>query len=159
MQTSRFQLNLTTALAIGFGAAMAWGVGAGEAIGYPAGAAISYGANPTFSVGGEAGDGFSLTALTAPDGQTAIVTDVVLTTWNSTYSGCGSTITLSSAGETVGRFQIGSNTGAWDVSYGTDGVSHSFNSGLPVAPDASLEVDVSGSCNISYTIAGYYAEA
>jgi hypothetical protein len=159
MQTSRFQMTLTTAMAVGFGAAMTWGLGAGEAIGYPAGAAISYGSNPTFSYGGEGDGGTSVTAVTVPSGQRAIITDVVLTTWNSSITGCASAVTLSAGSDTLGRFQVGSNTSTYDVSYGADGVSHAFSSGLPVPSGASLNINISGSCTISYTVSGYYAEA
>jgi hypothetical protein len=160
MQTSRFQLSLTTGLAVALGAALTWGLGASDAIGYPAGPAISYGSNPTFSFGGGAGDGFSLTALTAPAGQVAMVTDVVLTASGSSgSSGCTSTMTLLAGGVTIGSFRITSNTSSYSSSFGLDGVSHAFNSGMPVAPGDSLEVGVSGSCSIQYTLSGYYAEA
>ena len=159
MQTSRFQLSLNTAMAVALGAALTWGLGPGDAIGYPAGAAVSYGANPTFSFGGQGGDGTSVTAVTAPSGQDAIVTDVVLTTWNSSISGCNSHVTLTAGSETLGRFQVGSNASTYDVSYGANSVSHAFTSGLPVSSGASLSLGISGSCILSYTVSGYYAEA
>ena len=63
MQTSRFQLGLIAALAMGLGLALS----SSPAIGYPAGAAVSFGANPLWPLE-SSGRGivlalFSLTSL------------------------------------------------------------------------------------------------
>ena len=71
MQTSRFQLGLIAALAVGLG----FSLSSSDAVGYPAGAPISLGSNPMWSQMGtvERGGG-SVDVLTVPVDQVAVVT-------------------------------------------------------------------------------------
>ena len=160
MVTSRFQLGLIATLAVSLGFSLA----SSEAIGYPAGAAVSLGTNPVWSAGGDAvGD---LTVITAPEGQRAIVGDVVLSAsgsgpWysGSQFSTCVSEVTLSTGGETAAKFRLVSAGG---VSHHNPiqptVVAHGFSNGLPVNEGESLSLNHSGNCDVSYTLSGYYAQ-
>ena len=156
MVTSRFQLGLIAALAVGLG----FSLSSSEAIGYPAGAAVSLGTNPVWSVGGNPGSTDTITALTAPSDQAAIVTDVAITAigYNGSYS-CTSTISLLDPdGTSHASYRVASNTGPYSQAITPSNIVQSFSSGVAVAPGDTLRISVSGTCTVSYTLSGYYAQ-
>ena len=156
MQTSRFQLGLIATLAVGLGLSLA----PSDAVGYPAGAAVSYGANPVFSVGGHPGSSDTTTVLTAPSDQAAIVTDLAITAIG--YDGgmaCTTTVTLLDPGGTnSAAYRVASNSGPYTSTFAPTSVVQSFSSGIAVAPGDTLRISVSGTCTVSYTLSGYYAQ-
>jgi len=154
---------LFTALGLGLGLLASQVLSVPDAAGYPAGAAVSYGANPLMSVGGSAGS--STLAFTAPSDQQVVVTDVVLTAtgYYGSYSPCNSAVTLTtSGGETLGSFQMTSNTTPNAArNFTPTTVQHTFGSGLPVPAGEDLSISAStgsGSCTVRYTLSGYYAQ-
>jgi hypothetical protein len=156
MVTSRFQLGLIATLAVGLGFSLA----SSEAVGYPAGAAVSLGTNPVWSVGGNPGSTDTITALTAPSDQAAIVTDVAITA--SGYNGgypCITTVTLLDPdGTSAAAYRVVSNASPYSSSWGPNSVVQAFSSGVAVAPGDTLRISVAGNCTISYTLSGYYAQ-
>ena len=157
MVTSRFQLGLIAALAVGLG----FSLSSSEAIGYPAGAAVSLGANPVWSVGGTL-TGTSPTTVLAPTGSVGLVTDVVVTVAGCCSDGTWFQITNSS-GDVLGSFvlaadnHVGSSSGSvWAPPL----VSHAFESGLSIPAGDTLNVARGGStaCILRYTLSGYYAQ-
>ena len=160
MQTSRFQLGLIATLAVGLG----FSLSSSEAVGYPAGAAVSLGVNPVWSVGGDAiGD---VSVLDAPAGQRVVVGDVVLTASGSgsfyggtRYHTCVSEVTASAGGETLAKFRLVSSGGVSDDNpVQPTVIRHAFSNGLPIDEGDSLLLNHSGSCDVSYTLSGYYAQ-
>jgi hypothetical protein len=154
MQTSRFQLGLIAALAIGLGYALS----SSQAIGYPAGPAVSAGSNPVLAIGGTIS---SATAdlFTAPGDQDVVVTDVWLTIANRS---CSSDVLIAtSAGATVATIKLFSYF--YESTYEAtnshpSSVQHSFGSGLPLPAGQTLQITESGGCSVAYTISGYYAQ-
>ena len=160
MQTSRFQLGLIATLAVGLGFSLA----SSDAVGYPAGPAVSMGVNPVWSVGGEAVGEVSV--MTAPEGQRVVVGDVVLSAsgsasyhGSSRYNTCVSVVTASAGGETISQFRLVSAGGVSDYNpVQPTVIAHAFSNGLPIDEGDSLLLSHSGSCNVSYTLSGYYAQ-
>jgi hypothetical protein len=157
MQTSRFQLGLIATLAVGLGFSLA----SSEAVGYPAGAVVSMGSNPTFSDGGIVNNSSASVGATEAD-QQMVITDVVLTMAS---SACSSTVQLvnTTTGVSAGAFKLHSaftNNNGWGNPHRTQPtqVSHSFGSGLPVAPGESIEIMEVGGCSVAFAVAGYYAQ-
>ena len=154
MVTSRFQLGLIATLAVGLG----FSLSSSEAIGYPAGSAVSLGANPVWSVGGTIG-GEIVTVLTAPLDQAGVVTDVAITSRGSDPI-CFSTVTLLAPDGTIAaQYRVQAKThstssAAWP---GTS-VVQSLSSGIAVAPGDTLRISEAGTCTVSYTLSGYYAQ-
>jgi hypothetical protein len=136
-----------------------------DAVGYPSGAAVSYGSNPLVSAAGYVNSSTSATAvLTAPSGHSLVITDVVLTPYatastSSTFDCPMVTRLETSGGETIGQFEtvaIVSSDGVVVAS-----VQHAFESGLVVPAGESLDITAAGSsstCNVHFTLSGYYAE-
>jgi hypothetical protein len=172
MQTSRFQLGLIAALALGLG----FSLSSSDAVGYPAGAAVSLGTNPVFSAGGSVVSGSGATVITAPISQDLILSDVLLA--SSTNAQCKRShhSILSIDGTIAGVFETSSSFGAEGYhEVASDGgamISHSFSAGIRVPAGQTLEIEVSetwsfskyGSCSselsggVRYTVSGYYAQ-
>ena len=150
MQTSRFHLSLSIALA----AALGYALSSSQAVGYPSGAAISTGTNPVWSTSGAASSGTTMVVLTAPADQDMVVTDVHLgTTYSSYYCGV---LFQRPSGEEIGRIRMSSLH-----SYGFTGYANSFNSGMRVPAGEALTMELSGcpsSMNADYMLSGYYAQ-
>ena len=172
MQTSRFQLGLTTCLSIGLGAALTVALTSQVAIGYPAGA-ISGGANPVVAAGGSmsmptTGEA-TATLITAPADQDVILTDLSIS-GTSDWSSCSERwpVTLStSGGENVGEYTTGIGS-TNDYSFPKELELHLL-SGIRVPAGESLEIstyrdDWGGSCSWSrvatfrWAISGYQAQ-
>ena len=165
MQTSRFQLGLIAALAMGLG----FSLSSSEAIGYPAGAAVSHGANPVVSVGGELSRGSSERVVSAPTGQDIVVTDIGVDHFVNDTSCITSTMLtfeLESTGEVLAKRVASMNW--WSNSYAGAGNQFdvNMNSGVRVPAGDHLRLVttriLTDSCGTSdnklvYTLTGYYA--
>jgi hypothetical protein len=141
MQTSRFQIGLIAALAVGLGFSLA----SSSAVGYPAGAAVSMGSNPLWSVGGTP---TSTETLTAPADQDMIITDVHF----ANTDGHWLRLEMHLSGSTVAAF-ISDGT--------TDRPSVSLQSGIRVPAGDTLSMGFAGYHGLStsrYTVSGYYAQ-
>jgi len=173
MQTSRFHLGLTTALAVGLGATITAVLSPSNAVGYPS-AAISSGTNPIATTGGTVSlspyptDGATAALATAPATQDLIVTDLVIT-GTSDYSDCSERwpVTLSAGGVVLGEYTAGIGS-ANDFSFPEDLKLH-LQSGIRVPAGESLEMAIyrdawGGSCSWSRTatvrwgLSGYHAQ-
>ena len=164
MQTSRFQLGLIATLAVGLGFSLA----SSEAIGYPAGASVSYSGNPVVSVGGTLDGTETDVPLVAPVDQAFIVTDVVLSTMDSTHVCRGGVrVDLSSDGSLVGRFSVGLSIPVYDYGEYQSNNAVRLESGIRIAPGKSLTIQaaerLTWSCSgsgmeVHYTLSGYYAQ-
>ncbi len=120
MHTSRFQLALTTTLAIGLGATGAAVLIPQTAVGYPAGASVSTGTNPVDAWAGTVGSS-TTSILTAPADQDIVVTDVHL---SCNYM-CETRVTMTrSDGTTVGSFWV---SGGYGSSYDSLSVQQQFS--------------------------------
>ena len=172
---SRFlELALITCLSIGLG----YSLSSSQAIGYPAGPVISTGTNPVFSSGGAfsitVGTDTSIAAVTAPDDQDLIITDLVLDAgtddtnciehWRVDFTIPGATL----ASTTVSpRFRRESGYGySYDQNFG-QGSHLRLQSGLRVPAGTSAQLEASsivhGGCGgrdgqITWTTSGYYAQ-
>ena len=154
--------GLVATLALGLGLSLA----SSKAIGYPAGAVVSMGSNPLFATGGELA-GATTTVFTAPPGQTAVITDVVISA-NDEDPGCAghNTITLKSGSDVVSEFAVGLLKEGYSFSRYESIVQLDLQSGIPLAPGTSMTIDsdalyngyCSGSMEVHYTISGYYAQ-
>ena len=158
-----FQALLTTGLAMSLGATLMVVMSSSSATAYPSGA-VSFGANPVWSVGGNVSTSSDL-LITAPAGQNAILSDLVLTMYQNSDQ-CELTIT-NGAGDNLGEFRLHSNVidGTTSTYYhartaATQPVSiqHTYSSGLSVEGGDSLYLTETGTCGVSYSISGYYAE-
>lgn len=119
---------------------------------------VSFDANPVVSIGGTI-SGTTTTVLTAPSDQMIVVTDVWLTM---NQNNCTSKVTLNtSSGSTLAEAKLHSYRysfgGGISNSHPTS-IQHNFSSGLPIPVNESLEVTESGSCSVSFTISGYFAQ-
>jgi len=162
--SNNFQTMVSTGLAVVLGATLMTVLGSNNATAYPSNA-VSYGANPAVAAGGTASS--TQTVFTAPSGQDIVVTDLVFTgtggsSGSYTYP-CTSVLALvDSSGGTVASFRLAADTTS--RYYGGGGnlhsttVSHAFTTGIPVHSGDSLELTHSGSCDVEYTLSGYYAE-
>ena len=119
---------------------------------------VSMGSNPLFSFGGTISNGNSL-VLTAPNDQMMVVTDVILT-MNS--NSCSSSVELTdSNGSVLSHFKLMSynHLGTYRAAQSEpSSIQHSFNSGIATSPNTSLTITETGSCNVAYTLSGYYAQ-
>ena len=150
MLTSRFQLGLIATLAVGLG----FSLSSSEAIGYPAGAAVSMGANPLWAKGGEV-DASTDSVISAPADRDVVVTDLLLTYRN---PNCHPVVYVrTGAGELLAKFLLYQDQDS-DKTMQPTTIMHSFNSGLPIPAGGSLELQETGSCNVAYTLSGYYAQ-
>jgi len=159
MQTSRFQLGLTTALSIGLGVTLTLALSSRDAVGYPT-AAISTGSNPVISSGGTLGlpadDTVTATLANAPADQDLIITDIVFS-GTSNYSSCSERwpVTLTtSGGDVVGQYTTGIGSSN-DYSFPKTLALHLL-SGIRVPAGESLELAIyrdawGGSCSSTRT--------
>jgi len=140
MQTSRFQLGLVSALAIGLG----FSLSSSDAVGYPAASAISTGTNPVWSMGGEPSP---TETITAPPDQDMVITDVY---WSNT-DGQWLRLEMSlPSGPVAGFVSDGAN----------DRPAVSLRSGIRVPAGQTLTMNFEGYYGLAstkYTISGYYA--
>lgn len=129
----------------------------GSAQALPQGPSISTGSNPLFTFGGTISNGSSL-VLTAPSDQLMVVTDVILT-MNS--NSCASNVAFTdSNGTTLSQFKLHSynHLGSYRAAQSEpSSIQHAFNSGIAIGTGSSLTLAESGSCNVAYTLSGYYA--
>ncbi len=162
MQTSRLQLGLITTLSIALGLSLA----SPDAIGYPT-TAISLGTNPLFAEGGQLTGSTSTTVLTA-DEHTAVVSDLVLSIADNSYT-CAANmhVNLSIDGRSVGQFEIGLSRPAGNFSQYAPVVQIDLQSGIPVPPGEHLDMSVSqisqydctdSVTELSYMMSGYFAQ-
>ena len=118
---------------------------------------ISLGSNPLFTLGGTISN-TTTTLFTAPNDQMMVITDIILT-MNS--NSCGSTLELTNSNAaTLSTFKLHSynHLGSYRAAQSqVSSIQHAFNSGISVNPNDSLDISESGSCNVAYTISGYYA--
>jgi len=168
MTVDRFQLLITTFLAIASGALGAMALSSPSARGYPAGPTVSYGNNPVVASGGTLGVGGSETLFSAPADQDLIITDVVLTPDTTDYlcvAGLQFNLELGS-GASVGSYSMVTKT---DIDRGytsfSQNVISSYASGIRVpAGDSLLARSVErhsyncsgGSLGVSYAVSGHY---
>jgi len=174
MQTSRFQLGLIATLAVGLG----FSLSSSEAIGYPAGAAVSLGENPVWSMGNEVTSGTPVELdLEIPDGQVAIISDLVFST-TGVEAACPGHVKFhldTSAGRiasmavevsswlTYGRSSTHQSYGyATNTTNGPSITPVHFKSGLRVAGGDTLTLETErtgcGGTTALYTLSGYYAQ-
>jgi hypothetical protein len=154
--------GLIATLALGLGLSLA----SSRAIGYPAGAAVSMGTNPLFAKGGELSSA-GTTAFTAPADQAAVITDVLIS-GNDQSEGCAghNKITLKVGSEVVSEFVVGLQRYPNNTSRYESIVQLTLQSGIPIAPGASLTIEntsisnyyCSGIMEVHYTLSGYYAQ-
>ena len=145
MQTSRFQLGLIVALAIGLGAALS----SGPAVGYPTGA-VSTGSNPIWNAGGRLNASSSVTLASAPADQDLILTDLLLT-----KDDAATVVELQlSDGTDVGRFMVRGG----DSDKAAELVMHQYATGIRVPAGQTLTMSNTGSYYVYYAVAGYYAQ-
>lgn len=142
MQTSRFQLGLIAALAVGLG----FSLSSSEAVGYPAGAAVSYGMNPSWHDAGEISGPGSVVVITAPVGQDVMVTDINFST---NYATQPVDMVLGD-GTVVGKYRVRSGT--------SGDVSRSMTTGIRVPAGETLSLQWSSSYSIYYNVSGYYTQ-
>jgi len=150
MNTSRFQLTLTTSLAVGLGAMATMALMPLSAIGYPASGSISLGSNPVQAWAGTVNH-TGATVVTAPSDQDIVVTDLIL----SCNSSCDARASLTrSDGTLVGSFWV---SGGYGSSYDTLSIQYQLSSGIPVPAGQSLSISTSYD-TIAYTLSGYLAQ-
>jgi hypothetical protein len=170
MQTSRFQLGLIAALALGLG----YTLSSSPAIGYPAAASVSFGNNPVRSYGGTLSDGETVTLDTLPSDQDFVVTDISLSA-KSTGHDCLDrvAVTVSSSDTTVASYLVATAyaRGSYASHTRSDPLATSMSSGLRISAGETLRIGAavaisytySGCASdrdlrIHYTVAGYYAQ-
>jgi hypothetical protein len=165
MQTSRFQLGLVAALAMGLG----YTFSSAEAIGYPAGAAVSLGSNPVVSAGGQLVGSASATPLTAPSDSSLVITSVILSASN-TDSSCmaNTTVSISDGTDVLARFAVGLGRLSSSYSNYLPIMVANMPSGIHIPAGATLTMTSSqnynsacsgGELNVEYTVSGYYAQS
>ena len=130
----------------------------GSAQAFPQGPSVSTNSNPLFTFGGTISNGSTL-VLTAPSDQLMVVTDVILT-MNS--NSCASNVAFTdSTGALLSQFKLHSynHLGSYRAAQSqTSSIQHAFNSGIAIGTGSSLTLTESGSCNVAYTLSGYYAQ-
>lgn len=119
---------------------------------------VSMGSNPLFTVGGVISNATN-TIITAPNDQIMVVTDVLLTM---NGNNCASNIELTDSNGTIlsyfklhGYNHLGTYRAAQSQ---PSSIQHAFNSGIAVGSNLSLSIVESGSCDVAYTLSGYYAQ-
>jgi len=170
MHIDRFQLLITTSLAIATGGLATLVLGSRNAQGYPAGSAISYGHNPVVAYGGNLFNGSTTTVITAPADQDIIVSDVVLTpdsTDHTCVAGLQFRLELGS-GPSVGTYAMQIKTDA-ERSYTntSQNVVAQYSSGIRVPAGDTLQAAVNHSyeynctrseLSVAYAVSGYIAQ-
>jgi hypothetical protein len=150
--------TLTVALAVGFGAALVASLTPNTAIGYPT-SAVATGTNPVVSAGGEVGY-LSTSTVFEPYDERLIITDVVLTMFgnHSTTQPCLNRVSIDSEGRELARFHLVSDTYQNADYLQPTQVSHSYSSGLPVEPGATIGItNHDEHCKVAYSVSGYLA--
>jgi hypothetical protein len=140
MQTSRFQLGLIAALAVGLG----YTLSSSQAVGYPAGAAVSLGTNPVWSTAGTVSGSTTITVIEAPADQDVVITDL------SMYCNGASHLFL--------RLDDGTLVGRYRVVDGAGLVNRSLNSGILVPAGQSVQLENESGSTVFYNYSGYYAQ-
>ena len=119
---------------------------------------VSMGSNPLFTIGGTISNGSNV-VLSAPNDQIMVVTDVLLTM---TANSCSSNVEFTdSSGTTLSQFKLMSynHLGTYRAAQSEpSSIQHAFNSGIAIGTNASLTLTETGSCNVAYTLSGYYAQ-
>ena len=163
MDTSKFHLSMTTALAVGLGYALS----SSMAVGYPA-SSVSYGSNPVQSAAGDI-DLHTTTSvpdvMRAPSDQDLIITDVMLglPQSNEYCRGNGTVHLRDGAGNSYGEFAVG--TTHMGNAQATPTVFHA-RSGLRVPAGTSITLSWTWDYNycgtstydLVYTLGGYLAQ-
>ena len=143
MQTSRFQLGLMAAMAMGLG----FSLSSSDAIGYPSGPAVSLGHNPVWSTGGDM-------RLSTHSPVTAVGGDLVIRD-----------ISLSSNLGSWWRMKLRLSDGTPIANFSgedshTRPVNRTFAAGLRIPEGESLVIDWEAAYgpeeNYRYTLAGFY---
>ena len=160
---SRYQFNISIALAIGFGSSLTFALSSTDAVGYPVGA-VSLGRNPIESAAGQTTTS-PVTVFVADEGADFVVTDVLLSMHQYGWTTCVAEVVLSlGSGALVGRFELQADgdTYSSDSSGTTQAVlSHSFRAGILVPAGDSLFTSGSGcgGSEVSYVYSGYHAQS
>ena len=119
---------------------------------------VSMGSNPLFTVGGTISNGSDV-VLNAPNDQMMVVTDVLLTM---STNNCSSNVEFTdSNGTSLSHFKLMSfnHLGTYRAAQSEpSSVQHAFNSGIAIGTNVSLTLTETGSCNVAYTLSGYYAQ-
>ena len=163
MDTSKFHLSMTTALAVGLGYALS----SSMAVGYPS-SSVSYGSNPVQSAAGDI-DLHTTTSVSdvmrAPSDQDLIITDVMLgLPQSSEYCRGNGTVHLrDGAGNSYGEFAVG--TTHMGNAQATPTTFHA-RSGLRVPAGTSITLSWTWDYNycgtstydLVYTLGGYLAQ-
>ena len=130
----------------------------GSAQALPQTQSVSIGSNPLFTIGGTISNGSSV-VLSAPNDQIMVVTDVLLTMNN---NHCSSSVEFTdSSGTTLSQFKLMSynHLGTYRAAQSeSSSIQHAFNSGIAIGTNVSLTLAETGSCNVAYTLSGYYAQ-
>jgi hypothetical protein len=151
---------LTILLAIGLGAMLTTAISSHEASGYPS-AAVSVGSNPVVAKGGALSTSATATPFVVSADHQVTVTDVVLTLYgqNGAVNPCTQRVTIDTSAGTIAEYRLTSDTYYNGYYIQPTTVSHSYNSGLPVAPGDTLTITNHGSsCTVSYSLSGYLAQ-
>ena len=165
MSSTPLHLMAVIGLAIGFGAALTMALQVQTAGAYPAGPSISTGSNPIVSAGGSFEGPGSEAALSAPDDQDLIITDVMLglPQSNEYCRGNGTVHLRDGAGNSYGEFAVG--TTHMGNAQATPTVFHA-RSGLRVPAGTSITLSWTWDYNycgtstydLVYTLGGYLAQ-
>lgn len=121
---------------------------------------VSTSSNPIFAYGGETTASSTSTLATAPADQKMIITDVVITMVGraSGRDPCTNRVSIQTGAGNIAEFVLASDTYYGDYYMRPTQVSHSYRSGLPIAPSDSFGITNHGSyCTISFSLSGYYA--
>ena len=162
MQSSRFQLGLIAALAVGLG----FSLSSSDAVGYPAGAAVSLGNNPVWSHGGQLSGGVASAVMTTGSDHGMGVTDVHASMLDG-QDGCNGHMRLDVLvdGANKGSMALGVIQGSAGLTRYDASGSLNLSSGIYVEPDSTLQlvptVMWSRNCdgpNMAYTLSGYLAQ-
>mgnify|MGYP004030536749 CR=1 FL=1 len=140
MQTSRFQLGLMAVLAVSLGFSLA----SSDAVGYPTGSVVSSGTNPAWNAAGRINGATSRVLVSAPSGQDAMVTDMVLST---NYGSAVLDLELSD-GTVVAKYYLTD----------TDPMHINMNTGIQVPEGQSLSAKWTSSNYLYFSVQGYYAQ-
>ncbi len=130
----------------------------GYAQGYPQ-SSISSGTNPIFAYGGVTNASSTSTLFTVASGEIAVVSDIILTIdGNVSSNPCNNRISIVTTAGTVADFRITADTYYNDYYLRPTQVAHSYKSGLPVHAGETIGITNHGSCAISYSLSGYFAQ-
>ena len=149
MSNNRFQIVLTTGLAMGLGAMTTLTFLPQSAVGFPAAPAVSLGSNPVEAWAGTV-DSNPVTLFTAPGDQNIVITDIH---FSCNYF-CDSRVDLiRSDGTTVGSFYV---SGGYGADRDSLSIQQQFASGIPILAGQTVTLQTTGS-TVAYTLSGYQA--